>query len=466
MASDHPPWAQHDPASRVSSTASRPEMSRPPACGRTWRRMDSVPGGDRDHAAGPGSTGTRRAASGGGAGEGQHRSGGPTLAESGQGGLGRLAARDHHGGHRGPHRRLEGVLPPGVDLDHVEQGADHAVDPGQQLGAGRTPGLVQGPLQGVGPGGGPGQLLLGLAEGLLGRLQPPDGPSVGRLGLGHHGLEVMAGLLGLGHPLAQLVVLALEESGPALGRGQAGRQLGQRPAVPLEGVLEGADLPLGHRHRLLGLAQLGPVPPGVQMGLELSGGLRLGGGHHVLLGGQGGHLGLGGLQLAGQTGALGLQRGDHVGVGGGVEGLGQRALALAEHAGQAAGPLHHALGPPEGRGQVGLPLGRHLVGRPLGVGVQLGERAPQPGLGGGQLGLGPRPPGRAAGRAPAARSRPRTAGRPAARRTARCRSGPRRPGARGAGSAASPHGPDRRAARGSPRWRPAVAPTARDGGGT
>ena len=137
-------------------------------------------------------------------------------------------------------------------------------------------------------------------------------------------------------------------------------------------MLERAELPPGHGDRLLGLPELGAVAPGRQVGLEL--------GRHLLdsaasspscSGARSAASRLGGRQLLGQPGPLGLEGGDHVGVGGGVEGLGQGALPLPQHPGQAAGPLDHPLGPAEGGGQVGLALGRQLVGGPLGVGVEL-----------------------------------------------------------------------------------------------
>ena len=63
----------------------------------------------------------------------------------GEAGWGAGAAPTRRGrlGRRTPRRcgadgRLEGGFPSGVDLDHVEQRAHDAIDPGQQLGAGRV----------------------------------------------------------------------------------------------------------------------------------------------------------------------------------------------------------------------------------------------------------------------------------------------------------------------------------------
>ena len=56
-----------------------------------------------------------------------------------------------------------------------------------------------------------------MPEGLFGRLQPADGLAVGGLGVRHHGLQRVTGLLGLGQALAQLVVLALHDQEPGVG---------------------------------------------------------------------------------------------------------------------------------------------------------------------------------------------------------------------------------------------------------
>ena len=51
-------------------------------------------------------------------------------------------------------RGLDGVLPAVVDVDEVEQGAEHAVDVGQSLGAGPCVGCVERELERLDPGGG------------------------------------------------------------------------------------------------------------------------------------------------------------------------------------------------------------------------------------------------------------------------------------------------------------------------
>ena len=71
------------------------------------------------------------------------------------------------------------------------------------------------------------ELLFRLTEHLFGRLQPPDGQRVGRLCFGDRRLQPMAGLLGVGQALAQLVVLVLEYRHPAFGGDQALAELVQ-----------------------------------------------------------------------------------------------------------------------------------------------------------------------------------------------------------------------------------------------
>ena len=89
---------------------------------------------------------------------------------------------------------------------------------------------------------------------------------------------------------------------------------------------------------------------------------------------------LGRRQLFGQSGPFGFQGGDHVGVCCGIERLGQGALSLPQHAGQAASPLDHALGAPQRCGQVGLALGRQLVSGALRVGVEFTKSGLETGL--------------------------------------------------------------------------------------
>ena len=97
-------------------------------------------------------------------------------------------AIDDDGGERLAGRGLDRGLPAGIDLDEVEQRADHAVDVGESLGAGAGARLVERERQRLGPsrprvavavGGaerrlGVGDLLLGGGSLLLGGRQPLD----------------------------------------------------------------------------------------------------------------------------------------------------------------------------------------------------------------------------------------------------------------------------------------------------
>ena len=84
---------------------------------------------------------------------------------------GGLAARDDHRGQRGTGRGFEGLLPSVVDVHQIEQGPDHAVDPGQQLGRRPASRLVERALEGIRPGDRTSVVLLGLTQGLLGALR-------------------------------------------------------------------------------------------------------------------------------------------------------------------------------------------------------------------------------------------------------------------------------------------------------
>ena len=198
------------------------------------------------------------------------------MAEARQRGPSWLAPGYNDGGQRSTSCSLEGLFPATVDFDEVEQRADDAVDPGEQFGSRSTSSLIERPLEGVGTGLRTGLLLLGLAQCLFSQFEAPSGGHMGSLGLRPRCLQAESALLGLGQPLAQFVILALEESGPTLHGSLASDELIQGPAVALQGVLERVELSPGNRDGLFGLAQLRPVAPRGQMLLEL--------GHHCRLG--------------------------------------------------------------------------------------------------------------------------------------------------------------------------------------
>ena len=301
-----------------------------------------------------------------------------TLAQGGQRGLGRAPSVDHHGGDPGPDGRLEGGVPTLVDLHQVDQRTDDAVDVAQQFASARALQVRQRALERLGPGRRAVARLFGLVRRHL-----------CRLGGAHRFFERRRARhqLGLqrGGRLLQLVRLLGQEVG---AHGRAGRPL-----------LEGADAPPERVHVLL-LARggaghrvdAGPDPGDGLIGrvvpehrgpaLPQCGGLVVEGGQRRLqlvplrraarlL------LGLGRDQLAGQAGRLGLERRDHVDVGGGVEGGHHAPAALAQHAGEPAGPLDQSLHATQGVGQVLLAARRQLGRRGGGLGVELLQRLVQ-----------------------------------------------------------------------------------------
>ena len=257
-------------------------------------------------------------------------------------GLARPAAADvdDHGGEGLAGGGLERRLPPGVDLDEVEQRAQHAVDAGEVLGAGPGPGGVEGEGQGLGPG--PPRVALGVggAQGVLGRrpaaARPRPGSasaaatcvgqrSLGGLGLGDLGPEPLGllaepgqlGLEGLDPALDPLALgrRALDgaaqrrQLAPDLGRGARGWR---RDAAGVE-----LGRPVGRRTV--------PAPPPARPPRRRQ---ALG------VGGEAGGVGLDVGQLGGEPGRLGLERGDDGGVDGGAPLPIDRAAALGEHGGR------------------------------------------------------------------------------------------------------------------------------------
>ena len=103
--------------------------------------------------------------------------------------------------------------------------------------------------------------MLGLAQCLFGQFEAPGGGHMGSLGLRTRCLQAESALLGLGQPLAEFVILALEESGPTLYCSLTSDELIEGPSVALQGVLERVELSPGDRDGLFGLAQLSTVAP-------------------------------------------------------------------------------------------------------------------------------------------------------------------------------------------------------------
>ena len=81
----------------------------------------------------------------------QHRPARVGFAERVERPAGGVGVLDDDGGQRLAEGRLDGGFPPGVDLDQVEHGAEHALDAGEPFGAGPGVGGVERELQGFRP---------------------------------------------------------------------------------------------------------------------------------------------------------------------------------------------------------------------------------------------------------------------------------------------------------------------------
>ena len=159
-------------------------------------------------------------------------------------GVGRAGGRvDDDGAQHVGRDRLDGAFPPGIDLDGVEQGAQHAADADQPLGACALAGLVERHGERLGPRSpavllGRGRLVV-LGGGVTldhGGLEPRRG--VDRLGLeprrrgaalvelGHHRRGLGPALLGTTGQDASLGVDPFEVGCRPARRGASGRQLG------------------------------------------------------------------------------------------------------------------------------------------------------------------------------------------------------------------------------------------------
>ena len=154
-------------------------------------------------------------------------------------------AVDHHRAHRLDHRRLEGGLESGLDVDQVEQGAHHPLDARQPVGVALAPGLVDGQGQGLGPGGpravdGGGVAGRGLGCDQRRRRRPPVG--VGLLPDGHQ-LALRRRQPGQLH--AHPVGLVAEGHGPSVEARQAVLEAGQVGPAPVEVGPQGTQLAPG-----------------------------------------------------------------------------------------------------------------------------------------------------------------------------------------------------------------------------
>ena len=136
------------PARCPAAAPSRPEGAHVAAYGLAHRRR---------RRRGPGDTVER-----------QHGAVVVALAQRGERATGRVHVGDHDRAERFAGGGLEGLLPPRVDLDQVQEGAEHAVEPREVLRAGTLARLVERQGQRLDPGGPRRVLGLGVDGPLLG----------------------------------------------------------------------------------------------------------------------------------------------------------------------------------------------------------------------------------------------------------------------------------------------------------
>ena len=359
---------------RPTSESRTDSATAPPRRARTWPRTGSalLPGGSAPRPSCP--SGGRNGGGGAGLPWRQDRSGDAPLAQGGQRGLCGAPAVDHDGGDTRTRRGLEGGVPAVVDLDQVDERAHHSVDLAQQLAPARALQVRQRALQCLGPGRRPVTRLLGVVRRHLGLLRAVGDRLQLGAACGELGLEPRGGLIRLDRRLLQQVGPHGGARDPLLERADAGRERIEVLLLTRGGA--GHQLRAGAHpgERLVGLVvaqdRRPPLPQRPHLPVERLQRRR----QLCALGREArGLLGLGHRQLTGQACRLRLERRDHVDVGVGVERGHHGPAALAQHAREPPGPLHQALHPAQGIGQVLLAARRQLGGGGGGLGVELLE---------------------------------------------------------------------------------------------
>jgi hypothetical protein len=125
---------------------------------------------------------------------------------------------DHHRGQRFAEGSFHRRLPTRVDLDEIEQGAEHTLDVGETFGTGAGAGGVERHLEGLGPGGASRRFLGGVVAHRLAGLDGRRGGGEGSLRPLHLGDEWLLHSPGL-------VALGTESFGPLGARVTTGREL-------------------------------------------------------------------------------------------------------------------------------------------------------------------------------------------------------------------------------------------------
>ncbi len=275
--------------------------------------------------------------------------------------------------HPGAGRRLERGLPAVVDLDEVDQRADHAVDLSQQLPPAGALQLGERTLQRLGPGmaavagvgrlvgrglrglGGPGGLLQLLGRGRQRGIERGGG-AVELFGLAHEEVGAHGGtglaLLERRHALAEAVeVLLLPGGGP-------GDELAPGHACAPWPVRGRARRPTRRPTARAARRPRRRAPPARRPARRARARRRRSSSASAAV------------QLAGEPGGFRFQRGDDVDVGRGVQRREHGTAPLAQHALHATGPLDQSLDTPERVRQVLLPARRELGRRRRRLGVE------------------------------------------------------------------------------------------------
>jgi hypothetical protein len=288
------------------------------------------------------------------------------------------AAAHHHRGEDRPERRLHRQLPAGIDLDHVEEGAERALDVPEALGAGAGACRVEGLAERLGPRR-PGVALgvcrparrLGVLQRHLGL-----GPCRGR-GLPRGG-ERRDGRLGVGQRRPQPLGLGSRPLDPCVERRQARRGPAHLAAGPVRGPAQGGELTPHLGGPALGCRRV--VAPPLAERRALGGQRLLDRLEPLGLGQEGDRRRLRLVELAPKAGAVGLEAGDDLPVDGDREVPLDPPPALGQHRRQ---PPCAGRRPLEADEAVAEVLGAHggqLRLRGQHRQVQLGEASPGGGV--------------------------------------------------------------------------------------
>ena len=288
--------------------------------------------------------------------------------------LRRLGVLDHDGGQGLAERRLDGLLPTLIDLDQVEEGAEHTVDAGEPFGAGTCVCGVEGELKGFDPsrrsrrrlvgvgafGGEAFDVGVGLDAGVFGGGDLIDERRLDRLGLRTVGpqpfgvgLELFDAAGELFAPCGGTTTLALAAFDTVPDRAQLAAHLGGRAGGFGAALLV---VEQGRRDLFALFTECSFV------GFELFGfGLDLAEGFFDLI------------ELGTELRCVAFEVRDHAGVEEGALVAFERSLALDEDGGEAACAFAELLDLHQAVGDVALTAGRQLGFERHDLGVEAGQ---------------------------------------------------------------------------------------------